>query len=298
MSSQLTQRKATAAVLTRCLLHVACMLGLGVPFALDTAAAPIKPERNAEGIALKWVPELAQSGTGPELQGGREAKSEDWPASFYSKADKRCTATVVGPRTLLLAAHCVGTQREAVVTINQVEYFGPCTHSVDYKDGAGDDSADYALCRLNKEISGITFETISLNAKRPKRGEDLLLTGYGCTKKPGPGETKPSGGNDGKYRVGRAPVVALPGERSNEPNTIVTRDQVAICPGDSGGGAYAPVASRRVLVGVNSRVDFDTDESFVSSLSSQSGRVLIDAWLAENEGELICGVNMMNESCR
>ena len=78
----------------------------------------------------------------------------------------------------------------------------------------------------------------------------------------------------------------------------MTRDQVALCPGDSGGGAYLPVASRRVLVGVNSRVDFETDESFVSSLSSQTGRVFIDAWLAENAGELICGVNMMNESCR
>jgi hypothetical protein len=271
-----------------------------VSLAPDAAAGPVKPERNVGGIALNWVAELGQRGVGPELQGGREAKTEDWPASFYSKADKRCTATLVGPRTLLLAAHCVGNGREAAVKVDGNEYIGPCTHAAEYKDGAGDDSADYALCRLDKEIPGVTFETISSYDKRPKLGEDLVLTGYGCTKKPAPGDTKPSGGNDGKYRVAPATVVALPGERSKEPNSIVTRGPVAICPGDSGGGAYLPVASRRVIVGVNSRVDYDNDESFISSLSSQTAKVFIETWLAceENKAELICGVNMMNQRCR
>jgi Trypsin len=288
----------TAALLTRGLQQLACILGFGACLASNAAAEPVKAERNTGGIAMKWVPELGQSGTGPKLQGGSEAKSDDWPASFYSNAGRRCTATLVGPRALLMAAHCVGNSQDAAVMINSVEYIGPCTHSADYKDGAGDDSADYALCRLDKAVSGIIFETINLNAKRPKHDDELLLTGYGCTNKPGPGQTKPSGGSDGKYRVGQARVVAIAGERPNEPNTIITRDPVALCPGDSGGGAYLPVASRRVLVGVNSRVDFDTDESFIASVTSTIGREFLDTWLRENRGELICGLNFMNESCR
>jgi hypothetical protein len=178
--------KAMAAVLTHRLLQVACIIGVGVLLALDVAAEPVKPQRNADGIAMKWVAELGQRGVGPELQGGREAKSEDWPASFYSMSGKRCTATLVGPRTLLLAAHCVGNRKKAAVTVDRIEYVGPCTHAAEYKDGAGDDSADYALCKLDKEIPDITFETISSNAKRPKLGENLILTGYGCTRKPAP----------------------------------------------------------------------------------------------------------------
>lgn len=293
-----TRRSDKGAQVIGLFRQIGCILGLSSLLTLGVLAKPVKPDRNMEGVTMKWVPELGQSGTGPTLQGGREAKTEDWPASFYSNADKRCTATLVGPRALLMAAHCVGNGREAAVTINRLEYIGPCTHSVEYKDGAGDDSADYALCRLDRQVPDIKFETINLNAKRPNHTNELLLTGYGCTKKPGPGETKPSGGNDGKYRIGEARVIAIAGERQNEPNTIVTRGDAAICPGDSGGGAYLPVASRRVLVGVNSRIDFDTDESFISGLSTPVAREFLDKWVRDNNSELICGLNFMNESCR
>src|SRR3954469_23601332 len=43
----------------------------------------------------------------PMLINGTPADPKDWPASVYaSMGGSRCTATVVGERVLLIAAHC------------------------------------------------------------------------------------------------------------------------------------------------------------------------------------------------
>jgi hypothetical protein len=284
--------------------YTSAVLG-SVAFALlicpSLASAQVKAVQNKGGISMQPVLELGQQGAGPKLQGGREAKSSDWPASFYSNSDgSRCTATLVGPRALLLAAHCVGNGQAAEIELLGQPYSGPCTHADGYDDGLGDSSADYALCRLTATVttSGMLYETIDADPQRILNVTDLLLTGYGCTQKPMPGSNQPSGGNDGKYRVGEAPIVALPGARPNEPNTIITRDETAICPGDSGGGAYRIAGQRRWLVAVNSRIHYELYESYLSSMSTQAGRTFISKWLASNGDVQICGVNLVSDDCR
>jgi hypothetical protein len=244
--------------------------------------------QNPAGISMKSVEVLRQSGGGPKVIGGRPAKSSDWPASFYSSTEgSRCTATLVGPRALLLAAHCVGDGQEASIEFRGKHIRGTCRQADDYK--RGDASADYALCRMSEAVSGILFESINIDPTRIRKGELLLLTGYGCT--------APGGRADGVYRIAEAKIVALPGDR--EPNTILTQDKVAICPGDSGGGAYIVLSARKRLdVSVNSRVFYSTGESYLSSLSSMAGIAFLAKWSTYNGSEVICGYNLQDRPCR
>lgn len=255
--------------------------------------------RNSGPISFASVEELNQSGTGVVLIGGAEAPTADWPASFYSAAiGSRCSATLIGPTVLLLAAHCVGNAQNAAIKYNGEDFVGPCTHAQQYL--AGDDSADYSLCKLNRPVIGILYERLNRDPAVPKVHDFLLLTGYGCTQAPPAGGGPPSGGNDGKFRVGKAKITSLPGS-SAEPNTIVTKDKVIVCKGDSGGGAYSePIPGRRVLVSVNSRTKYASGESLLSSVTSPIALAFFDDWRekAENKDEKICGINLSSAECR
>jgi hypothetical protein len=282
--------------------HLAKLFLAGVILCLSALSLSAQPKtlQNMGDISMKSIEALRQKGVGPKVIGGTEARSDDWPASFYSSAEGgRCTATLIGPRVLILAAHCVGNGEQAAIEFRGKPFSGICTHSDKYKEGQGDASADYALCSMPEGIAGIQFETVSLDPSRIKKGNRLLLTGYGCTSPPAPGSTQPSGGNDGKYRTASAAIVAVPGESQNEPNTIITRDQYAICPGDSGGGAYIVLTpKRRLIVSVNSRVIYQTRESYLSSLSSDEGRAFLNKWLSNNSGAAICGINLRDQTCK
>jgi hypothetical protein len=276
----------------------AIFLWAGVAQAQET---PPKQPQNPGDLTFNSVESLPQEGTGPVLVGGSEARAVDWPASFYSSAGgSQCSATLVGPRSLLLAAHCVGNGKRSTISFREKAYSGKCTHAEPYKAGTGDESADYALCFLDQPVVGLRYETINRDATRLKVNSELILTGYGCTQVPQGTSNQPSGGNDGIFRVGTARIARLPGEL--EPNTILVEDDVVICPGDSGGGAYIHLhgSGRRLLASVNSRVWFAKKRSYLSSMTTSNATTFVDAWLShsENHEATICGFNLSGPNCR
>lgn len=254
---------------------------------------------NKGPIQMGSVEKLNQPGIGPELIGGKEAKSTEWPASFYSaQAGARCTATLIGPTALLLAAHCVGNGQLAAIEFRERTLSGPCRHAEGYKGGAGDLSADYALCRMTEPADGIKYERLNQDPSKLVQDTKLLLTGFGCTIPPPATGGPPSGGNDGKFRIGQARIAKVPGTDPGEPNTVVTRDQVIVCPGDSGGGAYIPrIDGSRVLAAVNSRTLYKQGESLLSSVTSAAAVAFIKDWMKDNPDQKVCGVNF-SAACR
>src|SRR5262245_57061176 len=55
----------------------------------------------------------------PEIVGGRPANPEEWRASFgYDRGDMLCSATAIGARTILTAAHCIAAAASGSVTAN------------------------------------------------------------------------------------------------------------------------------------------------------------------------------------
>lgn len=219
------------------------------------------------------------------LINGEPADPKDWPASVYAAAgNSRCSATLVGERVLLFAAHCVRNGAQVSFSAGPNSYRGTCTHAPDYKSNS---TADWALCLIESPITGVEFEVVNTDPELVKVDDELTLTGYGCVN-PGGG-----GGNDGIYRTGKATVVQVPSGRSND---IVTRSGAALCYGDSGGPAFHVNGQTRKQVGVNSRGNISTT-SYLSSVGTQMAQNFFKSWSQDNETE-ICGLSEKAKKCR
>jgi len=218
------------------------------------------------------------------LIGGADANPANYPANFYTnQGGSRCSGTIIGERVLSSAAHCVDNGGKATLKFRGVSFTGTCTHHPDYKNNK---TADWALCVLDQTIAGFKFEKILTDLSVIKVGSTVELTGYGCTQEGG------SGGNDGKFRIGRIKVKRLPSGNNND---TVTEGDVALCYGDSGGSAYYYANNDRYMFANNSRGDIKR----VSYLSSFTGsfKSWASVWAAQKDVK-ICGLHADAEGCR
>ncbi len=223
---------------------------------------------------------------GPNLIGGTPAPAADWPASVYASMDNaRCSATVIGERTLLIASHCVDNGSSTRFTVLSNQYTALCSHTAGYPGNA---TYDWTLCLVDRKVQGIVYERLASDGDDIKVGTTLRLTGYGCIKSNG------TGGNDGVFRIGTAPVTKLP---SGTTADIVTRGSSALCYGDSGGAVYLEKADgTREVVGVNSRGDISTT-SYLPAVYHTQFKAKIAAWKVQTS-QKICGVDADAVGCR
>lgn len=228
----------------------------------------------------------AQDDSDQTLIGGRPADPKDWPASVYaSMGGARCSATVVGPETLIIASHCVSHGGSASFQIGPNSYTSKCSRSPLYRQGT---DHDLALCKITRKVEGIPYENVNINPELIKVGQEILLTGYGCIQ-PGGG-----GGNDGIYRIGEAKITALP-----DPYDLTAKGKAALCFGDSGGPAFIyldEAKTKRVQISVNSKGDIRTT-SYLTVTSSKASIDFMKSWATENNVG-ICGVTAGVAGCR
>lgn len=225
-----------------------------------------------------------------QLINGTPVNPLQFPAIFRMTSGGTCTAAVVGPASILLAAHCVGHLRRITLSAGGREVIGICEHAPGYHS-ITNRSEDWALCLLERTVGGFPYESVNIRSV-PSVGDRLILTGYGCTSE--------GGSLDGLLRIGVSTVVDKPNAHwPDETSTIYTSSDPSVggailCPGDSGGPLFqasGDLGAARTVVGVNSRTTYQYGVSFFAATGSKAGSSFIIDW-TERHQQKICGVNL------
>jgi len=211
------------------------------------------------------------------------ARAADFPAMLHVQGSRgSCLASVVGPRVVLTAAHCVGGSSPVVdwqcgggpstsstltctpLTGRYPQQAGACTETA-LVDGC---EQDVQLCVAAQDLTcpGFTAEVIDTSG----RPADLVLTGT----------------QDGPFAYGSAAGVSDPDFSSPAVgNRFVTASSPTLSDGDSGAPAFdRPASSARSIVAVNSRKS-------PTRLAALWGMKTELATWAQSQGLVVCGVD-------
>lgn len=283
--------------MSRRAFHLAISLLVIAPLTANSAAADLTfsdeevPEFAALAddteIVVEAIPADAVNDVGQTLINGTPVNPRDFPGVLRMTTGGTCTAALIGPATVLFAAHCLGGNTRIAFRAGPTTVRGICTTAPGYNTATH--HQDWALCLLQRRVSGIVFETVDAAAK-PQPGERVMLSGFGCTVEDGP--------LDGRLRVGFSDVVRQPAGFRREPSAIftassITAGEAVLCPGDSGGPLFRSgddTNSARQIVGVNSRTTFARGVSIFAGTASPEGASFVKDWAKTNNQE-ICGIN-------
>lgn len=203
----------------------------------------------------------------PKLYGGRKIKDGELRPSVYIG---NCTATIVGPQTIITAGHCRSSGSSASFTYDRVRYSGRCTRHPNYSKN-GWLNNDFTLCKFEPSIDMPVWG--SLRPLEVKVGDIATMQGYGA-------------GSNGVLNVGSAAIVRI------NYMDFITESSVHLGGGDSGGALFAKVDDLVNgpfnIIGINSRGS--RNRSLFNIISLDRSQTWFKKWIDDNKTE-ICGIN-------
>ncbi len=196
--------------------------------------------------------------------------SDMFPEVVRLQAGKKvCTGTIVGPRAVLSAAHCVTASADDPHFV----YNGKTYRVTYFASPESSKGHDIALAITNEKIKNARFAHFGNGIKH---GMKITMAGFGCTKK---------GGVPGLLHIGSSLVIGMDQDHilSALPGGGV------LCEGDSGGPSFANEGNERRLVAVSSLSDIAKININVRTDSALSYAFFKAASIAKQIE--ICGIN-------
>jgi secreted trypsin-like serine protease len=270
-----------------------------------------------EAAELKMQHIRPDFGASPKILGGVTAKRADWPATlvFTTDSGDYCTATVIGERVIITAAHCIVDNRVGQVTWNNDHIRVNCAPHDEYIDSPrfqGDlachlrllpdefaaCTADVALCVIADSERKFApnvgrYERIRKTSPAAVVGNKVTLLGYGCTDE--------SIKSNGVLSFGPAAIehMSSPDPSADHDTTLarfMETHGVGVCNGDSGGAAYSTVDKKaREIIGINSRGNLTKGSDLVNVVDARIAAFLKK--FGEANQLLICGVDEAATNC-
>lgn len=252
-------------------------------------------------LKFEEIEPSGESAIGFQVENGRFVGVEQFPSVYRLAQGRRCTATQVGPRVVILAAHCFGRNSKIQYSISLSfksetnPVLGSCQISNHYPEDA---TADVALCLLERVVARPFYETLDLSSK-VSVGANLMFGGFGCWRDENGRLQKYST----KLAIGVGKAVEKPRPLDTSADFIYTvadieNNEAVLCRGDSGGPTFFATSTfdeKRAIVAINARVISEYDTSLFAQLSSPINAAFIRTWVDEralSEEIEVCGVNI------
>jgi len=213
----------------------------------------------------------------PTLINGVEVDISKWKYVVkVTIGNSGCSATLVGPKVALTAAHCGATGATVAFKIGTKSFTGKIERSSLYPA----QDHDVAVIILDQEATAAEVGLFAVVGGVATTGTEYYLQGYGCTQ-PGGG-----GGSDGKLRGGKA---RMTGE-SGFDMVSGGAGQAALCFGDSGGPLFiSDDNTKPVILSINSKGNI-RDKNYNARLDKRESKDFLTAMTTKYSVK-ICGIN-------
>jgi hypothetical protein len=310
-------RRVRYAFVVGTIVLIAVMRTPGICRAAELCAQ--HPLKDSEQFVVTRPLEVKAPDMKPEVIGGSVVEIGEWPATMIlcSKAGTFCTATAVGQRIVLTAAHCLEGLERADYVVGRFDHvsndeFGArtelqlgvkCRTHGKYRPFLGrielttvmknEWSADLAVCAVEKNMNLTAYERVLKFSDRIAVHDEIMLVGLGCTE---------SGGG-GKMEVpyqGPAPIDSFVAgtyfvHTKRDPDSV--QHWAALCSGDSGGAAFKSFSAGDRYVVAIAAISDDKEQSFLTNVTATDMIEFIKD-NSNNNDLAVCGLHSAAPPCR
>jgi len=180
--------------------------------------------------------------------------------------DVGCTGTLVSPRTVLTASHCL----EPDIAVYLGTYAGDASGTwIDVVHASGHPTADLAMLTL-AEAAPTTPARLNPHDLADELGRPIRIVGWGVTSE--------TGGGDGTKRKAVATLDTIEGDLM-----YATNQPSGTCYGDSGGPSFMTIGGIEVVIGVTSFGTEDCGRGLDASVRVDSYHDWITAYIAAHD---------------